>query len=347
MLDQIALLTAKWRERLLSDAEFTAAYFLCWQIHKHGKRFAARVSRDLAKPNSQSLSDALYSQPQVQRSEYLVQYMEWYQYRGVIPAVNFALAKWLRGVWSIRLCEFIPAPDQVLAMQVEGVRPVTIITAYPRMLHPVLTKADAFEFLLHDLEHAFQFFHNDCLHREQRALFALLQRILDQGLFAPYTSDADYAHKLTYLLSDMNTHAAHALQYLRGMFVDYYLRRDGKAWNEALSSQAISELRTWVDHMAQVADFAAAERQSLHAFFEGRYNDALLRQLVIQLTIPVRVNNGQRESHPRALPEPDVNLSIHPAPIAQPVTQRANARIGPVAGCAARSTNPKRALCTC
>ena len=28
------------------------------------------------------------------------------------------------------------------------------------------------------------------------------------------------------------------------------------------------------------------------------------------------------ESHPQALPEPDVNLSAHPAPIVQPMPQR-------------------------
>jgi hypothetical protein len=32
--------------------------------------------------------------------------------------------------------------------------------------------------------------------------------------------------------------------------------------------------------------------------------------------------SGAGESHPCALPEPDVNLSIHPAPIVQPVTKR-------------------------
>jgi len=28
--------------------------------------------------------------------------------------------------------------------------------------------------------------------------------------------------------------------------------------------------------------------------------------------------SGARDFHPRALPEPDMNLSIHPAPIVQP-----------------------------
>jgi hypothetical protein len=31
-------------------------------------------------------------------------------------------------------------------------------------------------------------------------------------------------------------------------------------------------------------------------------------------------SSGAREFHPRALREPDVNLSIHPAPIVQPLT---------------------------
>ena len=39
--------------------------------------------------------------------------------------------------------------------------------------------------------------------------------------------------------------------------------------------------------------------------------------------------SGAGESHPRALPEPYVNLSIHTAPIVQPFAGRASVQIGP------------------
>jgi hypothetical protein len=51
-------------------------------------------------------------------------------------------------------------------------------------------------------------------------------------------------------------------------------------------------------------------RQPLPADIEPRIEQPLV--LAIQRQV-----NGAGESHPRALPEPDVNLSAHPAPIAQ------------------------------
>jgi hypothetical protein len=43
--------------------------------------------------------------------------------------------------------------------------------------------------------------------------------------------------------------------------------------------------------------------------------------------------SSPRESHPQALAEPDVNLSIHPAPIAHRVAPESSERTGPVAEC--------------
>src|SRR5271154_5167183 len=50
-------------------------------------------------------------------------------------------------------------------------------------------------------------------------------------------------------------------------------------------------------------------------------------------------------SQPRALPEPDVNLSIHPAPIIQPPVPRPSGRTG--SGCAAEAnvTSPRPPAC--
>jgi hypothetical protein len=49
------------------------------------------------------------------------------------------------------------------------------------------------------------------------------------------------------------------------------------------------------------------------------------------------------ESHRQALPAPDVNLSIHPAPIVQPLTPHPNARTGSVDERALGATKPRLA----
>ena len=53
--------------------------------------------------------------------------------------------------------------------------------------------------------------------------------------------------------------------------------------------------------------------------------------------------SGAGESHPRALPEPYVNLSIHTAPIVQPLIHKTSGRTGLGVGHEAGSANPTHA----
>jgi hypothetical protein len=294
MLQRIPQLENAWRAGTLGDAEYAALYFLYWQIHKHGARFASRVSRGYPLPRVEPVLNAADALPQHQRVLFLAQYMEQYRFFGVTPAVNTSLACWLRGRWRLCLCDYVPTPAQVLAMQVQGTRPVTLIAQYPRMLEAVLKKSDAFEFLLHDLEHAYKYFHDGGLHSGQRALFALLQRALDQGLFEPYVREPVFADKLDYLLSDMNTHPVHGLQYLRAMLVDYFLQRDNRRPQEALSAQASHEIRDWAGRLIKAGGFSGPQQRQLAAFFAGSYDDALGGELVSLLRDFLDINERRR-----------------------------------------------------
>lgn len=154
----------------------------------------------------------------------LTRWFERYQFRSVIPNVSIALMHWLRGHWPLQLVQHIPSPHEVLWMQVSGLRPVTLVSEYPRMRQPVLTKANGFVFMVHDLEHAWKFFHDPRLHVMQRNLFAALERALAAGLFSGELHEAEFATRFDYLISDMNTHPVHSLQYLRAILVEHYMR---------------------------------------------------------------------------------------------------------------------------
>jgi hypothetical protein len=166
----------------------------------------------------------------------LLDYLERYQFRGVIPNVPVALSEWLRGNWRMELRADIPRPLDVLRAQARGARPVTVITAYPRLLDPVLNKPNAYAFFLHDIEHAYKFFHSPALHVGQCAFFAALASALDRGVYAPYLGDPVFVGKFHYLMSDMNTHPQHSRQYLRAVLIEAYLRREGKALSAPLGA---------------------------------------------------------------------------------------------------------------
>ena len=63
-----------------------------------------------------------------------------------------------------------------------------------------------------------------------------------------------------------------------------------------------------------VASVGVAEKVGMS--FEREFTDEYGPCNLFSLALPAQVSSP-RESHPQALPEPDVNLSIHPAPIVQ------------------------------
>ncbi|BAV33704.1 hypothetical protein SCL_1393 [Sulfuricaulis limicola] len=217
---------------------FAARYFFYWQIASHGRQFASRRNKNDPRPDVNEWLSVMESAKGECLRERLSGWLERYQFRGVINNVPMALLQWLRGTWPLILREDIPQPLEVLRMQARGCRAVTALTAYPRLCRPVLNKPHAFAFFLHDLEHAWKFFHSPELHAGQRAFFNALENVFDRGVFTPYFNDAEFVTRFHYLMSDMNTHPEHSRQYLRAILVEFYLRRERKGRKEPLSPAA-------------------------------------------------------------------------------------------------------------
>lgn len=60
--------------------------------------------------------------------------------------------------------------------------------------------------------------------------------------------------------------------------------------------------------------------------------------------VGMQIGEWREALQPRALPEPDVNLAIHPAPIIQPQASKPNGQIGQVYGASAIATIPIASL---
>ena len=238
LLTRLPVLAARWRSGEYAAAVFAALYFLHWQIVSHGRSFAARKCKSDPRPDVAAWLATMETAKGEGLREHLLGWLGHYQFRGVTENVPMTLAQWLRGVWPLILREDIPKPLEVLRMQARGCRAVTVLTEYPRLRRPVLSKSDAFAFFLHDLEHAYKFFHSPPLRDSQCEFFAMLEDALDCGVFAPYFGDAGFTGKFHYLMSDMNTHPEHSRQYLRAILVEFYLRREQKGHKQPLSPAA-------------------------------------------------------------------------------------------------------------
>lgn len=219
-------------------AVFAALYFLHWQLALHGQQFASRKNKNDPRPMTTEWLAVMEAVQGEGLRKQLLDWLERYQFRGVISNVPTALVQWLRDNWPLIVREDVPKPLEVLRMQARGYRAVTILTEYPRLREPVLNKPDAFAFFVHDLEHAYKFFHSPPLRAGQCAFFTALEDAFDRGVFAPYFNDAEFVARFHYLMSDMNTHPAHSRQYLRAILVEYHLRHERKGCREPLSSAA-------------------------------------------------------------------------------------------------------------
>lgn len=229
---------------------FAAFYFLRWLITRYGDASASRKRKSDPRPDVAAWWAELTAAHASPRRERLLTILERYQFRGVSANVSTALCRWLHGGWRLELRDDVPSPRDVLRAQARGIRPVTAITAAPRLWQPVLRHADAFAFFVHDLEHAYKFFHSPPLHAGQRAFFAALETALDRGVFARYSGDSMFVEKFHYAMSDMNTHPEHSRQYLRAILVEFHVRGEGKPASAPISPPAEHDIDAVMQHVA-------------------------------------------------------------------------------------------------
>ncbi|MBS1213149.1 MAG: hypothetical protein H6R26_1766 [Proteobacteria bacterium] len=228
MLRRLPEITGRWHRGQIADAAYAGIYFLLWQIERHGERFASRRHKGDPRPDAAAWLAQIDTSSGEVLQRHLLYWFGRYQFLGIIPGVPAALYHWVAGTWPLQLLERIPSPLEVLDMQAAGTRPVTVFSAFPRLFEPVLSKPDAFAFMVHDLEHAYKFLGDANLRDGQIAFFRAIRRCIQEGGFNAYTEDEVFTRKFDYLISDMNTHAMHSLQYLQAVLVDHHLRREGK-----------------------------------------------------------------------------------------------------------------------
>ena len=278
MTNDIHQQSVRWQAGAISDGGFAASYFLLWQMHEHGSRFAARNHRGSPQPDPRRWREQLLTASGKALDDLLIDYLSQYRFFRIIPSVPIALCQWLEGDWPLTLLTHIPSARQVLGMQVDGFRPVTVISQFPRASRPILTKANGFEFLVHDLEHAWKFCHDPTQYRAQQSFFSCLQKLLFAGFLDSHLLDPEFSAKFDYLISDMNTHPVHGLRYFHAVLVEFLLRREGLGQREALPETARLEILQLLQRLADLWKLNYQQAQALMALAgqEFRETDAMI-----------------------------------------------------------------------
>ena len=118
--------------------------------------------------------------------------------------------------WPIEISPAIFSAQTLLKKQAHGKRVATLLFEDHQRKNNVLGKKNAFYFLLHDLEHAHNFLADSKSYQIQVSTFKFLYHLYIQQFF-DFCETGEMKTRFEYLVSDMNTHWAHTLIYLKSM----------------------------------------------------------------------------------------------------------------------------------
>lgn len=184
-----------WLQEKCSDEQMALAFF----IHCHLKKY----------PNRKL--EAQLMQEDVDLKVVFKQFV----FKKVKSKALHALKAWVDGLWQFKLITKIISPYEVLRLQAQGIRPVTM--KIQDELSPILHKEDSLEFFLHDLEHGYMFFFDKELKIMQLDFFRKVEQSIAENWWSDYLGDKEFEERFHYLISDMNTHQEHYRAYLNSL----------------------------------------------------------------------------------------------------------------------------------
>jgi len=144
--------------------------------------------------------------------------------KGIPLATNRTMINWNQGNWPIQCLHHIPSPRELLKMQAEGQRCITLIINPDEISKLVLELRDPLSFVIHDLDHADHFFKLEKSYQGQVTLFKLIESIYDKSeIKKSFKDNNQFKTDFHYVASDMNAYAIHMLKCFKSAFERYDL----------------------------------------------------------------------------------------------------------------------------
>lgn len=222
----------------LNEAQFVALYLLTYQLTRTPKNALQGVQKKLQqKKNGTSLKVFLQQKNLSDLTEYFLKtesteflnlsLEEIFElnFKGLPKKMNMALTHWLQGNWPLKLFFHIPNAREILEMQKQGSRCVTVLTSKKSLATHILGKRDTLSFVIHDLEHAVNFYQEEHLKDGQIGFYhfvdSLLKETWMQELLASNNNE-ELHHHLDYVIADMNAYSVHLTRYLYGILKRFH-----------------------------------------------------------------------------------------------------------------------------
>lgn len=146
---------------------------------------------------------------------------------------NKALCLWYQNQFQLQVLDYIPAPLDVLKLQTHSQRCMSLLKKENELICLYDHDRNVQQFLLHDLEHAWQMFGDAHLTPMQVELSKKLLRLVENGKIQFLEEYPETKKSLDYIFSDMNTHPEHTLFSLKALILNYYKLNQGASSPQA------------------------------------------------------------------------------------------------------------------
>lgn len=271
-----------WEKNILSDAEVSAVYVWIFSFLRRPQDFLGGVIKDSVTVDVPSrissaeavqilrstLPDSLKSSKALSRFEVQKPFISHFcshSLRSIPFSVNRSLLQWQLRQYPLKLMTHVPSVDDVMNMQIEGCRCVSMLIAQDEIQNFVLEGRDVLGFIIHDLIHADHFFHDrenaDAQIHFSRKLKGVRSLNVIQDM---WQRDSRFVSEFEYLMSDMNSVPLHLLKSLKAVLLGYFKRREGLAMGSPLSDSAEHEFRFLFETVLAPWDFSEAALAAAH-----------------------------------------------------------------------------------
>lgn len=189
--------------------------------------------------------------------------------KGIPESVHRAMVNWYEGKWKIKMLEHIPSSRELLKLQVQNTRCITLMTAPEKCAQLVFGSRDPLSFVLHDLMHADQFFSQDISLKGQLGFYSLINCVYDKSETKELLkSDPDFKKEFEYVASDMNAYVIHLFKCLKSSI--YRTNQSEPYFQNLLSWWNMNEEEKISSQKLNTPDFSDSDELLLKNFFETR-----------------------------------------------------------------------------
>lgn len=273
----------RWQKGEFSDAEIAAVFVTVFSFLRRPQDFlggthkefivpseipSSLTCRDFTETLQTTLPESLSKSKtltRLQGDQAFLPFLCGHTLRSIPISVMRTLSSWQSQTYPLILWTSIPTAEEVLQLQADGKRCVSMFIQESEFSELALDGRDVLGFLVHDLIHADHFFH-DPENAQAQIQFSQKLQILWQQPFLQerLQADPEFKGEFYYLMSDMNSVPLHLLKTLKAQLLAHTKRQAQTAITAPLPAHLESHFCTLFEQALAPWKFSALGLKAAH-----------------------------------------------------------------------------------